>query len=57
MKMQKRRKGGETIKVREQQRGELAVAIKVETYCHRAVMMIKRKLTIFCHGSLVQTHP
>lgn len=55
--MQKRKKGGETIKDSEPQRSELAVAIKVETYCHHAVMMIKRKLTIFCRGSLVQTHP
>lgn len=57
MKMQRRRKGGGTVQDSEQQRSESAVAVKVETYCHHAVMMIKRQLTIFCHGSLVQTHP
>lgn len=55
--MQKRKKGGETMKDSEEQRRELTLAIKVETYCHHAVMMIKGKLTIFCHGSLVQAHP
>lgn len=45
------------MKDSEEQRRELTLAIKVETYCHHAVMMIKGKLTIFCHGSLVQAHP
>jgi len=57
VKMKKRKKEGETVKDGEQQRSELAVAIKVETHCHHAVMIIERKLTIFCRGSLVQTHP